>query len=61
MQDAVICRRMRNFDIFLRLRKQPEFRDATGFPAKKRAQQFHTVMTRHYSGLGSASDWSCRA
>ena len=37
MQDAVICRRMPNFDVFLRLRKQSTFRDATtGFPAKGR-------------------------
>ena len=43
------------------LRKQPTFHDATtGFPAKWRLRNDYRnsiLMTRHYSHLGSASDW----
>ena len=43
------------------LRKQTTFRDATnGFPAKWRLRNKRRnsiLMTRHYSDLGSASDW----
>ena len=43
------------------LRKKPTFRDGTnGFPAKWGLRNEHRnsiMMTRHYSDLGSASDW----
>ena len=43
------------------LRKQPTLGDATtGFPAKWRLRNERRnsiLMTRHYSDLGSASDW----
>ena len=46
------------------MRKQPTFGDATtGFPAKRRPKnegRNSILMTRHYSDLGSASDWSYR-
>ena len=48
------------------LRKQPTFRDATtGFQEKwhpriKRLQKLH-IDDVHYTDLGNASDWSCRA
>ena len=45
----------------LSLRKQPTFGDATtGFPAKWRLRNERRnsiLMTRHYPGLGSTSDW----
>ena len=45
------------------LRKQPTFGEATtGFPAKWRLRnetRNSRKMTRHYTDLGSASDWSC--
>ena len=46
------------------LSKQPTFGDATtGFPAKWRVRNERRnsiLMTRHYSDLGSVSNWSCR-
>ena len=46
------------------LRKQPACRDSTtGFLTKCRLKndfRNFTLMTCHYPGLGSASDWSCR-
>ena len=46
------------------LRKQPTFGDAAiGFPATWRLRNERrnsTLMTRHYSDLGRASDWSSR-
>ena len=46
------------------LKKQTKFCDATiGFPAKWRLRNERRnsiLMTRHYSDLDSASDWSCR-
>ena len=49
---------------FASLKKQPTFGDATtGFPAKWRLRNKRRnsiLITRHYSDLGSTSDWSCR-
>ena len=47
--------------LYSSLRKQPTFSDATtGFPAKwllRNERRNSILMTRHYSDLGSASDW----
>ena len=50
-----------NLQVLSNLRKQPTFGDATtGFPPKwrlRKERRNSTLMTRHYTDLGSASDW----